>query len=212
MRVALFIDGYNLYHSMVESERHHPDLAVKWLDPLKLARNCLPSVGPHASLASVDWFSAIPEHLQVRDPGKLQRHRLYLRALEALGPPRVGIHLGKIRRNPTSPSDQPTWSEKGTDVALACKVLELGVHDAFDEALVVSGDTDYLPLPAALGRLCPTKRLRFALPFRRSPTALLKASPGSFILSPELYASSQLGNPLKLPNGRLLHAPTCWTR
>lgn len=212
MRVALFIDGFNLYHSLVEAERQHCDLKVKWLDPLKLARNCLPSLGPDARLASIDWFSAIPEHLQARDPAKLQRHRLYLRALESLGAPGVKIHLGKIRRDPTSPTSRPTWSEKGTDVALACRVLELGIRDAFDEALIVSGDTDYLPLPTALARLCPDKRVRFALPFRRSPTALLKACPGSFILSPALYTSSQLDNPIILDSGRLMHAPEEWMR
>lgn len=211
MRVALFIDGFNLYHSLAETERRHPELRVKWLDPIQLARHCLSAISPQARLASIDWFSAIPEHLQTRDPGKLQRHRLYLRALEAARSPEIRIHLGKIRRNPTSPTDRPTWSEKGTDVALACKVLELGVTDAFDEALVVSGDTDYLPLPGALARLCPGKRMRFALPFRRAPAALLKACEGSIILSPELYAHSQLDNPLRLPNGRLLHAPTEWT-
>lgn len=212
MRVGLFIDGFNLYHSLIEAERHHPGPGVKWLDPLKLARNCLPALGPDARLISVDWFSAIPEHLQARDPEKLQRHRLYLRALQSLDSPKIEIHLGRIRRNPMSPSHEPRWSEKGTDVALACRVLELGVRDTFDEALVVSGDTDYLPLPTALERLCPGKRVRFALPFRRSPTALLRASPGSFILSPEIYRASQLENPLRLANGRMLHAPGAWRR
>lgn len=210
MRVSFFIDGFNLYHSLVETERRQPSLKVKWLDPIKLARHCLPSLGRDASLVSIDHFTAIPEHLQVRDPDKLARHRIYIRALESLETPNVGIHLGRIRRDPTSPTHFPTWREKGTDVGLTCAVWEKALGGVFDLGVVVSGDTDYLPLPIAIDRSFADKQLVFAFPYLRAPNSLRAASPSSLLLSPEIYAASLLDNPLRLPNGRVLHAPSSW--
>lgn len=210
MRVSFFIDGFNLYHSLVETERRQPGLKIKWLDPIKLARHCLPSLGKDAVLVSIDHFTAIPEHLQVRDPDKLARHRIYIRALESLDNPNVGLHLGRIRREPTSPKNSHTWREKGTDVGLACALWEKAMGDVFDVGVIVSGDTDYLPLPIAIHRSFADKRVVFAFPYLRAPTSLIAASPGSLILSPEIYGASLLDNPLRLPNGRVLHAPSSW--
>ncbi len=36
--------------------------------------------------------------------------------------------------------------EKGTDVNLATHVLTKGFHNAFDTAIIMSGDTDYIPV------------------------------------------------------------------
>lgn len=36
--------------------------------------------------------------------------------------------------------------EKGTDVNLAAHVVSKGLHNAFDTAVIVSGDTDYIPV------------------------------------------------------------------
>lgn len=36
--------------------------------------------------------------------------------------------------------------EKGTDVNLAAHVISKGLHNAFDTAIIMSGDTDYIPV------------------------------------------------------------------
>ena len=36
--------------------------------------------------------------------------------------------------------------EKGTDVNLAVHAISKGLHNAYDTAIIVSGDTDYIPV------------------------------------------------------------------
>ena len=42
-------------------------------------------------------------------------------------------------------SERTVYREKGIDVALACKMVELGMNDAYDIAYLLSGDGDYCP-------------------------------------------------------------------
>ena len=82
-RVGFFVDGFNLYHSVAKVAQETADESVKWLNLQGLARGILPLISPTASLASIHYFTALPEHLYLADPGRLQRHRTYLRALTA---------------------------------------------------------------------------------------------------------------------------------
>ena len=75
-RVGFFVDGFNLYHSVTKVAQETSDESVKWLDLQGLARGILPLISPSASLASIHYFTALPEHLYLADPGRLQRHRL----------------------------------------------------------------------------------------------------------------------------------------
>lgn len=43
--------------------------------------------------------------------------------------------------------------EKGTDVNLASHVITKGLHNAFDTAVIVSGDTDYIPVMDILNQI-----------------------------------------------------------
>jgi len=212
------VDGFNLYHSVTKVAQETSDESVKWLDLQGLARGILPLISPPASLASIHYFTALPEHLYLADPGRLQRHRTYLRALTAHGSLRPSIILGRIAQQQVQvriASGEITgsiWREKGTDVALAMALLREASKGDMDEAVIVSGDADYLPAVKLFREMYPDIGLRFAFPRGRASKELLREAPNSFTLTSAAYLSHRLPERIRLPSGKFLHCPVEWRR
>src|SRR5690625_2216570 len=59
--------------------------------------------------------------------------------------PFVTVRLGRLHRRPDG-----NLVEKGVDVAIAVESLSLAMANAYDSALLVSGDGDYVELVGAL--------------------------------------------------------------
>jgi uncharacterized LabA/DUF88 family protein len=217
-RVGFFVDGFNLYHSVAKVAQETPDESVKWLDLQGLARGILPLISPTASLASIHYFTALPEHLYLSDPGRLQRHRTYLRALTAHGSLRPSIILGRIAqqqvqvRTASGEITGSIWREKGTDVALAMALLREASKGGLDEAVIISGDADYLPAVKVFHEMYPGVGLRFAFPRGRASKELSRESPNSFTLASAAYLSQRLPERIRLPSGKWLYCPAEWRR
>ena len=217
-RVGFFVDGFNLYHSVAAFAEDASDESVKWLDLQGLARGILPLISPTASLASIHYFTALPEHLYLTDPGRLQRHRTYLRALTAHGSLRPSIILGRIAqqqvqvRTASAEITGSIWREKGTDVALAMALLREASKGDMDKAVIVSGDADYLPAVKVFREMYPDIGLRFAFPRGRASKELLREAPNSFTLTSAAYLSHRLPERIRLPSGKFLHCPAEWRR
>jgi uncharacterized LabA/DUF88 family protein len=212
------VDGFNLYHSVAAFAEEASDESVKWLDLQGLARGILPLISPTASLASIHYFTALPEHLYLTDPGRLQRHRTYLRALTAHGSLRPSIILGRIAQQQVQVSTASgeitgsIWREKGTDVALAMALLREASKGDMDEAVIISGDADYLPAVKVFREMYPDIGLRFAFPRGRASKELLREAPNSFTLTSAAYLSHRLPERIRLPSGKFLHCPAEWRR
>ena len=217
-RIGFLVDGFNLYHSIARLAQETSDESVKWLDLQGLARGILPLISPTASLASVQYFTALPEHLYLADPGRLQRHRTYLRALTAHGSLRPSIILGRIAqqqvqvRTPGGEVAGSIWREKGTDVALAMALLREASKGDLDEVVIISGDADYLPAVKVFREMYPDVGLRFAFPRGRASKELLREAPNSFTLTSAAYLSHRLPERIRLPSGKFLHCPAEWRR
>ena len=88
VRTAFIIDGFNVYHSLIEASKSLglPDeRGTKWLDLCGLCRSYLPIFGSDATFAGVYYYSALAHHLKNSHSGVIARHRHYVRALEATG-------------------------------------------------------------------------------------------------------------------------------
>jgi uncharacterized LabA/DUF88 family protein len=211
-RAAVLIDGFNLYHSL------QADKASKWLDPCKFIKDALIQHADTAEVVAIHYFTALPLHLSLTDPGRLARHRIYLRALSAQRNPRIEIHHGRIRAQSIEISQGRSktrgriWREKGTDIALAVKLFELAMTGAYDEFIIVSGDADYGPLAKGFARMYLGRRLIFAFPLLRVSNELLNLAPGSLILTQAHYRASRLPDEIILPSGKKLHCPKEWLR
>ncbi|MCF7710537.1 MAG: NYN domain-containing protein [Opitutales bacterium] len=215
-RVGFFVDGFNLYHSLATLAKESGDQSVKWLDLQGLARGILPLVSPSASLRSLHYFTALPEHLYLTEPDRLRRHQAYLRALTAYGLVHPSIVLGRIMQQQVSIQVAGVnvigrvWREKGTDVALAMALLREASLGDMDEAVIISGDADYLPAVKVFREMYPRIGLRFAFPRGRASKELSREAPASFTLNSAAYCSHPLPDRIRLPSGKYLHCPSEW--
>ena len=135
-RVSCYFDGLNLYHAIDELRSPH----LKWVDLSALARTMLRR---GETLAAVKYFSAYATWL----PGPYARHRRYVAALEAAGARPIMAHFkNKYRSCHRCGHSWKAHEEKETDVRLALAVLEDGYDDLYDRAIIVSADSDLVPV------------------------------------------------------------------
>ena len=81
-----------------------------------------------------------------------------------------------------------------------------------DEAVIISGDTDYLPAIKVIREMYPHLGFRFAFPRGRASKVLSRETPNSFTLTSAAYLSNRLPERIRLPSGKWLHCPAEWKR
>lgn len=155
IRVAAYIDGYNMYHAIKRFNEPH----LKWVDLWELANVFVP---PKSSiLSAVYYYSAYADWL----PGPMSRHKAYVSALQARG---VSVTMSnfkiKDRRCPSCKHRYKGHEEKETDVQLALDLLQHAHEDRYDRALVISRDSDIVPAAKMTKSAFPKKELYVVAP------------------------------------------------
>jgi uncharacterized LabA/DUF88 family protein len=232
MRVAFFVDGFNLYHSVKTAEREHGGGPFRWLDIHRLCKTLTATaLAPGAVLGEVHYFSALAKHLEARKPDVVRRHRIFISALESTG---VEVHLSSFKKKDRLEvldrvrfQFQPlkkwwhfpiswgrvrmvTHEEKETDVAIACQLLQCLAQSRTDAVVVLTGDTDVAPAIRTARKLYPSSLVAVAFPFHRHNKDLAKEASRSFKLSAELYKAHQFPLEVPLPNGKKAVKPSTW--
>jgi uncharacterized LabA/DUF88 family protein len=206
-RVCFLVDGFNVYHSIVEALEQHKAKPMKWLDLIGLCRSYLSAIGRDATLERVFYFSAPADF----SPPKAERHATYVAALRHTG---VAVQLGRFKekdvRCPKCGATFKRHEEKETDVAVAVKLLELFTVNACDAIALVTGDTDLAPAIRTAKALFPDKRIWAVFPFRRLNLELKALAHGSIKIKAKAYFSHQLPNPLKVSDTELIWKPPGW--
>ncbi|MCK5688891.1 NYN domain-containing protein [Myxococcota bacterium] len=170
-RVAVFVDGFNLYHAIADLKKPH----LKWANLWKLAASYAPQ--EHQQIVAVYYFSAFATWL----PEPYGRHRLYVKALKAIGATTV---MGKFKEKDRSCRKcKAKWKaheEKETDVNLALWLLNEARKDSYDHAFLISNDSDLAPAVRMVTAEFPNKRVRILTPpgKRRSSKELVSAAGG----------------------------------
>jgi hypothetical protein len=190
-RTIVYVDGFNLYYGCL---KHTP---YRWLDVSALAARLFPA----ADIRKIWYFTAEPKH-DPSDPGKVARHKEYMRALGTV--PRIEIKPGfyQLKRsdqrkvfplygpNPKLPNPAnpilPVWKseEKGSDVNLATALLIDAAAHRFEEAWVLSNDADLAwPIQRAqaeygvwIGVMKPERPASYPLPRRPDSWHLAQAA------------------------------------
>lgn len=207
-RQALWlVDGFNLYHSLRRCEAES-GAKLRWLNLWKLAENAQSSIGSDCLLGAIGYFSALPHHLATEEPGRVERHEAYIRALTAWRPA-CWVKLGHFQ--PRRDSGHKIWHEKGTDMAIAAAAVKAALNEDAGEIIIVSGDSDFIPLAELMKESFPKVRLRFGFPAHRGSRKLARMCPGSFHIRPEAYAKAQFPETVRLPSGKQVVRPTRWT-
>ena len=127
----VYVDGFNLYHRAVE------DTPYKWLDLRRLAKELFPS----DEIQRIHYFTsrlvARPNRPKAVEEGQQARQNAYIRALGTVRG--VSVHYGNylIVNGKRSP-------EKKTDVNLATRLVADGFKRDYEQAAIVSQDTDFV--------------------------------------------------------------------
>ncbi|MFC7622989.1 NYN domain-containing protein [Microlunatus sp. GCM10028923] len=212
---SLYVDGFNLYRRLLEGHPQH-----KWLDLEALAERVLPDY----RVTSISYFTAIIKALPGKDLRSPQRQQAYLRALDTL--PRTKIYRGKFRIDPRVMPLHPTvldadgapkrvkvkkTEEKGSDVALASRLLIDAMKGIADIYVVCTNDSD-LVMPMRLvkeelhrqvGLLSPVEPKRASNELKQTGPAWHRQ------ITPTDLAACQLPDELDDARGTI-HRPAKW--
>lgn len=153
MKTFVYVDGFNLYYRALKGKA----IGRKWLNIHELVRRAMPA---DASIEKINYYTADISAIPDSDAPKRQRE--YLRALETV--PCVAIHKGRFlvsrpmmyldesltfSPKPTQKQAPPPrfakvvkTEEKGTDVNLGVHLVRDAFAGSFEQAVVVSNDTD----------------------------------------------------------------------
>lgn len=141
MKTMVYVDGFNLYYGAVK------DTPYKWLDLMALCRVMIPT----NTVIGIKYFTARVQARQ-SDPSQPMRQLIYLRALQTL--PNLQIIFGHYLSHVVNmPLVRPLpngrrfievvkTEEKGSDVNLATHLLVDAFDNAFECAVVITGDSD----------------------------------------------------------------------
>ncbi|MEQ6289635.1 NYN domain-containing protein [Vogesella sp. GCM10023246] len=168
-RVACFVDGFNLYHAIDElrDARNKPLNHLKWVNLWALTERLIQQ--SNEEVVAVYYFSARATWL----PDSVARHDLYLQALGSVG---VNLCMGNFKKKKRSCKNcGATWDgheEKESDVSLALALLNESWKDSFDKAIVMTADTDIVPVIKMVKSQFPGKTIVSAIPERRFGNAL----------------------------------------
>lgn len=157
IRTSFYIDGFNLYHGISDLR----DNTLKWVDLRGLASSFM---RPNEQLTDVVYFTAIIHW----NPEKSWRHREYIKALRATG---VEVIDSKFLNASKFCHRQDAYckfyEEKQTDVAFATRILSDAHKEKIDKAILVTSDSDHVPLVELLKTDFPNIQLKLVAPPNR---------------------------------------------
>lgn len=202
-RVIVYVDGFNLYFGM----KHGGWRKYYWLDLQALARSLLK---PDQQLLNTHYFTA-----RIRNNGHnsadAQRQNAYLDALAEHG---VQIQYGHyLEKQRSCRKCHATWldyEEKMTDVNIATQLLSDAFDDAFDVALVISGDSDLTTPVRSVRQRFPGKRVIVAFPPNRHSSELKRCANGYLTIGEDKLRNSQLPDQVTTARGHVLQRPSHW--
>jgi uncharacterized LabA/DUF88 family protein len=143
MKICIFIDGQNFYRSLL---RYDESLRV---DYDRLARWITEAVGgPTATFAGAYYYVGVSADAPAMVEG-------FLKGLE-LRPGYFVKREPRVRRSGRCAACGATYeytTEKRVDTRLVADLIQLAANNAFDAAVLVSGDEDFVPAVEAVNAL-----------------------------------------------------------
>ena len=149
LRVVCFVDLGNVYS-------HFRDTFGS--GKYNVSKLCHEVKGRRRKLSAIRCYGA--PRPQGATPAERERYAGQQRFFAALRRnPRVSLHLGRFQVDP----DTGTLREKGVDVKLAVDLVRLAIEDAYDVAVLLSGDGDLVTALEVARQRCG-RRVEVALP------------------------------------------------
>jgi uncharacterized LabA/DUF88 family protein len=199
-RVIVYVDGFNLYFGIKEAGFKN----CKWLDIHQLI---LGLIKPGQELILIKYFTSRVSN----NPDKQKRQSTYIEALETKG---IKIYYGHYQSNTINckrcGNIWPSYNEKMTDVNIATQMLVDAYKNAFDMAMLVSGDSDLVPPIKAIHENFSQKRVFVAFPPKRHNASVSTVAKGSMTIGRKKLVDSQFPEEIPKKNGYILKKPIEW--
>lgn len=196
-RAIVYIDGFNLYHSICDLGEPH----LKWLDLWSLSEKLLKG---DQQLVAVKYFTAYATWR----PASYRRHQRYVDALKARGVlPIIGRFKAKtVHCHARCRQSYITHEEKETDVNIGVHLMADALRDRFDRALVISADTDLNSAVSCTRSEAPGKRIDIVAP----PGRKGRNSAALFEVTKGRVRGSLLPKETQTAEGRLIVRPSSY--
>ena len=154
-KVTAFIDGLNLYHSL---DLNQQTKQYRWLDLKKL---CQCFIKQSETLTDVYYFTALAKW----NEGKITRHKQYIKALETTDVQVIYGHFKRVTKKCRECyKEYRTFEEKETDVNIGLHLLRTAFQNKFDKFLLLTGDTDLIPVIKMIRKYFPNKESHIISP------------------------------------------------
>ena len=214
METAFLIDGFNFYHSLKETS--YTDKRTGKKQTVQLPRKlmwfnylafCQRFLRANDRLHGIYYFTALATH----KPNSMNRHKIYLTVLEDIG---VKIIYGKFKnKNRECHNCGYTWAhpeEKATDVNIALEAYTLVNSIGIEKIILVSGDTDFLPVFLRLRQDYPAVVCEVVFPYNRHSQEFLDAGFVRHKTSMNDLNSSLFPRRVTLSDGNVIERPKEW--
>ncbi|GBU23364.1 hypothetical protein R80B4_03281 [Fibrobacteres bacterium R8-0-B4] len=201
-RVSAFIDGFNLYHALIQDDRFKK---FKWLNLRKLISIF---ISTNEVLKDVFYFTALANW----NRDKVARHELFIQAQEAFGVHPIYGKFKEVYKYCLASCKQKykTYEEKQTDVNIAIKLFEQAKLDTYDRAIILSGDSDQVPAIQAIKEHFPTKRISILVPPGRHADELKHEANSCLKIKYKNLEYARLPDEVKLADGTTIYCPDSW--
>jgi len=202
-RVITYIDGFNFYFGLkAKGWRKY-----YWVDLAAMSRRLLK---PDQELVACHYFTA---RIKKRNHGQsADRQKIWLEALKERDD--ITLHFGhyliKRRQCHNCGAQWESAEEKMTDVNIATQLLIDAMHDRFDTAIIVSGDSDLTTPVLEVLRNFPKKRIIIAFPPKRHSAQLQKVASGYLTIGEDKLRKSLLPDEITKADGYILRRPDEW--
>jgi len=207
-KISVFIDGFNLYHSLDKNPKYHQ---YKWLNLHNLAKCFMQKT---EELVAVYYFTA----LAYWNPQKVVRHKAFIKSLQIKGvKPIYGkfkrverLCLNSVCKLPRKKKTYKTHEEKRTDVNIAIYMLEKAVAEEYDIALLITGDSDIIPAIESIKRLAPSKEIRLVPPIGQACYEIKDFADQVMKMKEKHLKTSLLEKEISITGGKKLVSPKEW--
>ena len=162
-KVTFYIDGQNFFHALDSCIRKY-NLDIKpQVNWLTLAKTFLRQQDNEV-LTAINYFSAFyTPNIEI-----YRQQQRYVSQLQQVG---VNVILGKYKVKkkycPVCKKTHTGYEEKETDINIALRFFADAVDNNFDRAVLVSADTDLVPLIKLIKNRFPDKTVSLAIPPQR---------------------------------------------
>lgn len=151
-KAMIFIDYENFEISRCDLYKNEGNQRAPFLDLVEFPKKLIGKIGLELELMKTFLFAPKPDDILKQEKWRQKRFD-FLKGLENTNFFTViaGRHCARPNNGDFASidlSDKSTYhvNEKGTDINIATQILTKAFHDSYDVAIVVSGDTDYLPV------------------------------------------------------------------